>query len=187
MTIIIRPSPSVFQGTTPLLIVFGAFQKFDSQHLVEIAEADGLKALVSKARRYRVAVGFSRRVSAEGTSPSGAWLSGCRPRVRDMVFDHGEDSCFSNPEFERVLSNHKENGIYFAGPLVDSAIGATMSGAETLNLPIARIGLGETLQKCSAMHPTNAASVFFPSVTKRDLMVPMSSWVRSLRNVEDAE
>jgi hypothetical protein len=187
MSVVIRPSPAVFLGTPQILIVFGAFLKYDTAHTVSAFEGERLAQLVAEARRYRVSLGFARRMNPDGSPRSGTWIPGCRPSVRDMLFDHVGDSALSNPELELVLCDRIGQGLFFAGPASDSSIQFTLEACISSGLPVKRVDHQDMLQKCSTAPRLKSSSNLFPYWARDGLLTTYSSWVRTLRNVEDAE
>lgn len=187
MTVIIRPAPEVFNRSTRLLVVFGAFRRFDQAPPFPMEQEDRLAEMVSEARKYRVSLAFSRRTRPDGTGYPGAWLPGCRPRVTDMVFNHRECSSFSNSEMLGALRRLGAERTVFVGTESDSEIRASLRDAERLGLRVERVGLQNAMHKCSASEGTTVNYVNFPPRSGQTDATAYGHWLNSLRVVVSTE
>ena len=79
MSIIIRPSDSVFKRTTPLVLIFGAYRRFDLDPPLSQEELDTITQVVALSRRLRAPLAFSRLVPEDRAPEAGVWLPDCRP------------------------------------------------------------------------------------------------------------
>lgn len=187
MTVIIRPSPDVFRRSARLVVVFGAFRRFDRAPQFLPREEDILADMILNARKYRVWLAFSRPTRPDGTGFPGSWLPGCRPRVTDMVFNHRERSSFSNDEMLDALRRLGARELVFAGPESDSEIEASMRDAKRFGLTIERVQLRNAVQKCSASTDSMGKYVHFPPQAGQTDATAYGHWLNSLRVITSTE
>ncbi len=187
MTVIIRPQPEVFRQTARLLVVFGAYRRFDQASPFVPEEEDRLADMIATARKYRVSLAFSRRTRPDGTGYPGAWLPGCRPRISDMVFNHRACSSFSNLEMLDALRRISASRIEFTGPESDAEIDASLADAAGFGLRVERVGLRKAMHKCSASSEPMVNYVNFPPPRGQTAATAYGHWLSSLRVISSTE
>lgn len=129
MSVIIRPAESVFRRTTPLVLVFGAYRRFDADKPLSGEELETITKVVALSRRLHAPLAFSRVVPEDRSAEPGVWLPGCRPRITDRVFDHNGGSMFENREFAHVFRTITRRDLILVGARNDSALMATARDA----------------------------------------------------------
>lgn len=129
MSMIIRPSARVFQRTMPLVVVFGAYRRYDIDQPLSQEDLETISGVVGTARRMRAPLAFSRLVPEDRSPAPGVWLPGCRPKVTDRVFDHAGGSLFDNREFANVFRSITRREVVLVGARGDSALMATARDA----------------------------------------------------------
>ncbi len=149
MGIVVRPAVGVFRRTLPMIIVFGAYRRYEIDAPLSDTELDTITGVVDLARRFHSPLAFSRAVSNETASQAGVWLPGCRPKVTDRVFDHEPGSAFANAEFSGVLNTITQRGFCVTGPENDSSLSATLADLKAQNREVEVITRPGLLQKCS--------------------------------------
>ncbi|MSU88328.1 isochorismatase family protein [Rhodobacteraceae bacterium 2CG4] len=125
MSIIIRPSDSVFKRTTPLVLIFGAYRRFELDPPLSQEELDTITQVVALSRRLRAPLAFSRLVPEDRAPEAGVWLPDCRPKITDRVFDHAPGSMFQNREFANAFRSITRRDLVLTGPRSDSSLMAT--------------------------------------------------------------
>lgn len=184
MSIVIRPSPGVFRRTTPLVVVFGAFRRYETDRPLSQAELETITGVVGGARRFRTPLAFSRVVGKDGLSGPGVWLPGCRPKVTDRVFDHAEGSAFGNREFANVFTKITEREIVMVGPENDSSRTATLADSKAYDRPVRVIMAGGTLHNCSSALNQRSQDDHNPSNCDQLSAVNFEEWERELCVIE---
>lgn len=149
MSLIVRPSPGVFHRTMPLVIVFGAYRRYELDPQLDSADFEMITEVVSTARQMHLSLAFCRTVSAVGVSDPGRWLPGCRPRVTDRVFDHLPGSAFTSEAFASVLDTITEHKIHVTGPRADSSMRSTVSDPRARSREVEVVIPNHPLQLCS--------------------------------------
>jgi len=178
MSIVIRPSPDVFRRKLPLLLVFGACREGDGAG--DFREEAALADLVAEARSYRVPIGFCRPV---GDSDSRrAWLPGCRPTIRDMVFDIAGRSCFESPDVERALKLRATSGLCLSGLSEDALLRASIADAVTRETRVSVLDLSGALQKRSTLNDGSGDMWALAAVARLGYLVSRGTWLAGLRN-----
>jgi hypothetical protein len=187
MNVVIRPSPEVFRRKSRVLVVFGAFRRYDRPYDCLPGDEGRLADMVSKARNYRVMLAFCRKVSESGNSFPGSWLPGCRPRVTDMVFNFSGSTCYSNPELVEALARFGRDEIAVTGPTHDSDIDSALEGSYRHGLVVKRISPQNALQICSAGGSSFVRDAYFPPQPGQTQATGYSDWVNNLRIIESTE
>jgi hypothetical protein len=187
MTVIIRPSPDVFRRNSRVLVILGAYRRYDSPYSFLPGEDDALASMISKARNYRVQLAFCRRTRGDGSGYPGSWMPGCRPLVTDMVFNHRDKSAFSNPEMLSALRRRGDDCPSFAAPTHDSEIRATIYDATRLGLHPRRVALSKAMQFCSAIDASAGDCVNFPPQPGQTDATGYRDWINSLRTLESTD
>lgn len=184
MTVIIRPALSVFRRNTDLIVIFGAFRQFEPEAPIDPVDVDLMQNVVEAARRYRQPLAFSRELPDMSEPPQGTWLPGCRPRIRDRVFEHVGRTVFANPEFRSLYESNLSAKIKFVGPSNDSTLSAAISDHLCVSRPIERILNTEALhlRSTTTENATNQDSVLPHTFNVEPL--DYFSWLKGLRLVE---
>lgn len=184
MTVVIRPSPDVFRRTTPLLVVFGVYLGASGRVPEEGA---ALAALLSEVRRFRVPVAFCRAGGSGEPGEVGHWLAGCRPTIRDMVFDLGDRPCFEDGEFSRALASRGVADICLCGPKDDSLLQRSIECGLADNRRFVVVDLDEPLRQRSAPGPDGTCISDIASMPPVGYRLSTESWLAKLRNTSTIE
>lgn len=184
MTVVIRPSTSVFQRTAPLVVVFGAFREIESPNTLTNQDIELIRGVVTSARRYHTPLAFTRQLPPDRSMPAGTWLPECRPRVTDRVFQHVEESCFSNREFATLFEKITPRKIYFTGPASDSSLTVSLADQHTLDRSVQVITSDTALQNCSASTANRATIDSVLPQLPQIKNLSFQFWLNELRQVK---
>lgn len=180
MGIVIRPSPAVFRRLAPMVVVFGAFRRYEQDPPLAERECMLIRDVVAQARRHHAPLAFCRTVTPDAASEPGMWLPECRPNIRDRVFDHAPGSAFSNPEFSGVLNMITPREVYLAGPHGDSSMTATHMDILGRGRAASLILRNAMLQNCSAAALSESAPAAIPERAGTTAGISIEDWTSSL-------
>ncbi|MEM9228627.1 MAG: hypothetical protein AAGB10_03390 [Pseudomonadota bacterium] len=133
----------------PLVVVFGAYRRFELDKKLDDPDLDTITQVVSSARQMHLSLAFCRTVSAEGAADPGVWLPGCRPKVTDRVFEHLPGSAFESAAFSSVWETITDRKIHVTGPRSDSSMRSTVSDHRALTREVEVVIPNHPLQLCS--------------------------------------
>ena len=140
MSIVLKPDPGVFSRLMPLVIVFGAYRRYDRDPPLSDAGLQTISGAIGLARRLRAPLAYSLLIDDATETWPGVWLPECRPRVRDRVFRHMEGSIFCNREFGVVFRTHLPRETVIVGTTGDSSLCATAEDVQRFSRPLRVVG-----------------------------------------------
>lgn len=184
MNAIIRPAPQVFQRTLPLMLVFGAFEATGTRPPASLAATAMIRDTLETARRYRWPLAFWRRVEADGSTPEGHWLPGCRPRVTDRVFEGRSGSPLQNRELRSVIMRPECTDLYALGLPNDSDLDVLESGLARLGCRLVLVTEAKVLQNCSGLARIGTAKPGMPVHALESSQICHHDWKKCLRTLE---
>ncbi len=184
MTAIIRPAPSVFRKTLPMMVVVGAFRPLGDDQLLDCPTADMMRSVLETARSYRWPLAFWRQHTKEEVPPDGHWLPGCRPRVMDRVFEGRSASMFDNREFCSVVARSQTERLYAVGPRNDSTLLASQKDAPLFGCSFVLVSDHEVLHFCSGGQSDGSDGECDGAPHPTDARICVRNWKDTLRTVE---
>jgi len=180
MSIIIRPAESVFRRTTPLVLIFGAYRRFDVDKPLTDEEFRTITDVVTLSRRLHAPLAFSRVVPEDRAVEPGVWLPGCRPKITDRVFDHIGGSMFQNREFAHAFRTITRRDLILVGARDDSALMATARDARPYGRDSQVVLPDNALHiRSTASQPVREPAAVAP-YSGRISTVNFSQWERSI-------
>lgn len=180
MTVVIRPSPSVFQATTPLLLVFGADRAGAEDGLGEAAISD-LARFLALARSYRVEIGFFRSAAAR------PWAPRCRPTIRDLVFEADEAGILQCSALQYALDARGKPEIGLCGAVGEVSFEKAHREALALGMDFKAIGLSERLRHGSLEERTTQDQPGLVCVPDFEYLYSTAGWLGCLRGRSETD
>lgn len=184
MGIVIRPSPAVFRRAMPLVIVFGAYRRFDIDPPLAARDRDTITRVVRLARRLHMPLAFIRNVPENRQHEPGAWLPGCRPTTMDRVFDLPAGTDFRLEGFAGAFCGLTDREIYATGPQDDSPMSAAIAAGMGELRRIRRISPALPLHNCSTLRG-NSDHIYTPRCHSGDAAdISLESWEHAVCSVQ---
>ncbi len=184
MGIVIRPTPAVFRRSMPLVIVFGAYRRFDIDPPLPSGDFETITRVVGMARRLRMPLAFIRNVPQDRGHEPGSWLPGCRPKTTDRVFDHPAGAPFHLDGFANAFNGLSDGELYATGPSDDSCLSAAIAAPQGEIGPILHILPYLPLHKCSTPHPLAETPHSPPHQSNVATAIPLQSWERAVCQIQ---
>jgi len=168
----------------PLVIVFGAYRRFDADPPLPSGDFETITRVVGMARRLHMPLAFIRHVPQDRGHEPGVWLPGCRPRTMDRVFDHPAGAPFRLDGFANAFNGLSNGALYATGPSDDSCLRAAIAAPQGEIGPIRHISPDLPLHKCSTRHTQSHASDSLPYQTATAAAIPLQSWERAVCQIQ---
>lgn len=184
MGIVIRPTPAVFRRSMPLIIVFGAWRRADVDPPLAPGDFETITRVVGMARRLHMPLAFIRNVPQDRSQEPGAWLSGCRPKTVDRVFDHPDGAPFRLDGFATAFNGLSDGEFYATGPSDDSCLSAAIAAPQGELRPIRRISPDLPLHKCSTTDALADASLTRYGQSDTGAAIPLQSWEHAVCQIQ---
>ena len=164
----------------PLVIVFGAFRRYQTDPTLDASDFETLTGAVGLSRRMRVPLAFSRVVQEDRSTEAGIWLPGCQPKITDRVFDHPAGSIFENREFASLFTKITDREIFAVGPRDDSSMRDTVRDSGPYERDIRVIIPDSLLQNRSASGEFPADIFGAASRREENIGLPFGAWENSI-------
>jgi len=168
----------------PLVIVFGAYRRFDVDPPLPHGDFETITRVVGMARRLHMPLAFIRNVPQNRRREPGTWLPGCRPKTTDRVFDHPAGAPFLLEGFATAFNGLSDGEIYATGPTDDSCLSAAIAAPWGEMRPIRRILPGVPLHKCSTRDVPADVAFQLPHQSSDTRSIPLESWERAVCHIQ---